>query len=133
MRVNVLDEWINSGEPKKVQAASYLLRDVPKSFVFIHVEFISNLIEQADKLGDDCYRAVSNDLFQSFAINEYSEILGETSTENDYITLRDRVTNIVEQLEFGSPSHQFYESILNEIKSNIKFWIALWEEMNHEI
>lgn len=126
--LKVLDEWINSGEPDKVQAASYLLRDVPKSFVFIHVEFISNLLEQAYELGDDCYQAVSNDLFQSFTINEYSGILGETFQKKEDLALQDRAANTAKQFILGSASHEFYEFLAKHAQDTIKFWEKRWEE-----
>jgi hypothetical protein len=128
--LKVLDEWINSGELEKVQAASCLLGDVPQSFVFTHIEFISNLIEQAYELGDDCYRAVSYTLAQSVTSGVRSGTLGQPFPED--AALKDRASNIAEQFILGSPSHQFYQSLARKAKASIQFWEKMWEEFDEQ-
>jgi Caspase domain len=128
--LKVLDEWINSQEPEQLLAASYLLRNAPKSFFIKHLEFVSNLLERADELGDACYQAVCDDLQKSFSMSEYFGILGEALSENENITLQKQIANIAEQFIVGTPSHKFYESLSKNIRESNKYWRKSWEEIN---
>ena len=59
----VLSEWIKSGDPTRIEAATALLRDAPAAFVFDHFDFVSNAISRAAAAGDECYEAVSSNLY----------------------------------------------------------------------
>src|SRR5581483_11734992 len=61
--LNVLAEWINSGDIKKLEAAAALLSEAPNSFVFTHTDYVVATLEQANKLGKSCLDRVSSWLF----------------------------------------------------------------------
>ncbi|PAX58296.1 hypothetical protein, partial [Brunnivagina elsteri] len=128
--LNVLDEWINSQETERLQAASYLLRNAPKSFVINHLKFVSNLLEKADEFGDACYETICYDLQESFSMSEYSGILGENSYENGDIALHIKVANIAEQFIRGTPSHKFYQSLSKNIKESNESLRKFLEEID---
>lgn len=60
--LKLLNEWINSSNGEKIKFASELIRKFPSGFIFGYLEFVSNLLEQADKGGYECYKAVSSNL-----------------------------------------------------------------------
>jgi hypothetical protein len=128
--LKVLDEWINSRELEKVQAASYLLCDAPKAFVFTNVEFVANLLEQAYDLGDDCYQTVTYDLSNSAINSATSDFRGGTPGQRfpEDIALQDKSAAIAARLVLGSPSHRFYDSLAKKAKASIQFWEKRWEE-----
>ena len=128
--LNVLDEWINSQKAERLQAASYLLRNSPKSFVINHLKFVSNLIEKADEFGDACYETVYYDLQESFSRSEHSGILGENLQENEDVALHLKVANIAEQFIQGTPSHKFYQSLSKNIKESNESLRKFWEEFD---
>ncbi|QYO62136.1 hypothetical protein [Leptolyngbya sp. 7M] len=85
--LRVLNEWINSEDAEKIRAASRLIREFHAGFIFGHLEFVSNLLEQAYKAGDECYEAVSSNLFGIAASGVKMGIPGQPFPED--VRLRD--------------------------------------------
>jgi hypothetical protein len=124
--LDVLSEWIDSGDRNKIEAVSCLLSDAPKAFIFQNVEFLSNLLEQAYDIGDDCYNTVSSDLFQSVTSGIRSGIPGQPFPED--IAIKEQSAAVARQLVAESPSQRFYESLAKDAQDSIKFWEKRWEE-----
>jgi hypothetical protein len=121
----VLNEWINSGESEKVQAVSLLLSAMPQSFAFTQVKFLTNLLEQADILGEQCYEIVSDNFFIALTTGSRGGTLGEPFQED--VTLRAQSLAIASQFLIGSPAHKFYSSLAKFAEANIERQIALGE------
>jgi hypothetical protein len=124
--LRVLEEWINSGDKEKIQAVSFLLREAPQEFFFTNIDFISNLLEQAYDLGDDCYQMVSSALYSSATFCVGFGIPGQPFPHD--VVLRDKSAAIAARLVVGSPSHRFYESLAQGAKASVQFWQKRWEE-----
>lgn len=124
--LDVLSEWIDSGDRNKIEAVSCLLRSAPKAFIFQNVEFSSNLLEQAYDIGDDCYDTVSSDLFQSLTSGIRSGIPGQPFPED--IAIKEQSAAVARQLVVESPSHRFYETLAKHAQNSIKLWENRWEE-----
>jgi hypothetical protein len=124
--LKVLEEWINSGDSEKIQVVSFLLSEAPQEFFFTNVEFISNLLEQAYDLEDDCYQMVSSVLYSSATFRVGFGIPGQPFPHD--VALRDKSAAIAAQLVVGSPSHRFYESLAQGAKASVQFWQKRWEE-----
>jgi hypothetical protein len=60
--LEVLDEWIESEDVKKIQGVGLPLKDAPPGFIFSHSEFVSRLIEKSYEVGEDCYFIVTSNL-----------------------------------------------------------------------
>jgi hypothetical protein len=125
--LKVLDEWINSRELEKVQAASYLLCDVPQSFVFTHIKFVSEILEQAYLLEDDCYRIVSNNLSYRIIMRARCGTLGEPYPED--IDLQANSLAVGKKFSKGTPARKFYESLAKYARANIEEDLSLEEEL----
>jgi hypothetical protein len=124
--LEVLSEWIDSGDRNKIETVSCLLSDAPKAFVFQNVEFVSNLLEQAYDIGDDCYNTVSCDLFQAVTSGSRSGTPGQPFPED--VAIKEQSAAVARQLVAESPSHRFYESLAKDAQGSIKFWEKRWEE-----
>ncbi len=124
--LDVLSEWIDSGDRNKIEAVSCLLSDAPKAFIFQNVEFLSNLLGQAYDIGDDCYNTVSWDLFQSVTSGIRSGIPGQPFPDD--VAIKEQSAAVARQLVAESPSHRFYESLAKDAQDSIKFWEKRWEE-----
>ena len=109
LSLSILGEWIDSGESEKVEIVSLLLREMPQTFAFTQVEFLTNLLEQADILGDQCYEIVSENLFCAAINASRGGIIEEPCQE--VVTSRDQSLAIASQLLIGSPAHKFYSSL----------------------
>lgn len=126
--LRVLEEWINSGDKEKIQAVSFLLSEAPQEFFFTNVEFVSNLLEQAYDLEDECYRMVSSVLYSSATFHVGFGIPGQPFPHD--VVLREQSTAIAARLVVGSPSHRFYDSLAKDAKGSIQFWEKRWEEFD---
>ncbi len=123
--VTVLDEWINSGDPAKIEAAASLLTEAPAGFVFDHFDFVSNALSRAAVAGDECCRSVSGHLYRC-AVEHGRERVGGGPFPQD-LTLRDKATAAVRRTQAGTQQHQFYDSLVRRAKGNIRDAQA-WDE-----
>jgi hypothetical protein len=124
--LEVLNEWVASGDRQKIETASCLVSDAPKAFVFTNVEFVANLLEQAYDLGDNCYQTVTYDLFNSATSGVRGGTPGQPFPED--IALQEKSAAVAAQFIVKSPSHRFYDSLAKDAKSCIQFWEKRWEE-----
>jgi energy-coupling factor transporter ATP-binding protein EcfA2 len=63
--LEVLDEWINSGECTKVRAAMILLEDTYLGFYLNNQTFVSNYLQRAKKCGADVFEEVEHAMLHS--------------------------------------------------------------------
>ena len=124
----VLGEWINSGDPIRIKAATALLRDAHASFVFDHFDFVSNAISRAVAVGEECYQAVSGQLY-ACAVNHARQRVGGGPFPQD-ITLRNKATEAMRRTQAGTALHRFYESLVGQAEENIRKAHARDEEMD---
>jgi hypothetical protein len=118
-----LNEWINSRELEKVLCVSSLLGSIPQSFVFTQVDFLSNFLEQADNIGDQCFEFVSRHLLNPIVNRVRGGTIGEPCKED--VILRDQSLAIASQFLIGSPAHKFYSRLAKDADFNIKRQIEL--------
>jgi hypothetical protein len=126
--LGVLGDWINSGDPTKIEAAAALLSDAHASFVFDHFDFVSNALSRAFTADEECYRAVSGHLY-ACAVYHGREQVGGGPFPQD-VTLRDRATEAVQKAQPGTPIHRFYDSLVRRAQENIREAQARDEEMD---
>ena len=125
----VLGDWIDSGDPTKIEAAAALLRDAHASFVFDHFDFVSNAISRAIAVGEECYQAVSRH-FYICAVYHGRQRVGGGPFPQD-VTLRDKATESMRNTQAGTPLHRFYESLVRCAVRNIQEEQAKEEEMDN--
>jgi hypothetical protein len=122
----VLGEWINSGDPTRIEAAIALLRDAHASFVFDHFDFVSNAISRAVGACEECYRAVSDHLYACAVYHGRQRVGGGPFPQD--VTLRAKATEAMRKTQAGTPLHRFYESLVRRAEWNIHEAQALEEE-----
>jgi len=124
--IELLNEWIQSGDGIKIRAASRLLDSFHSGLVFNRLDFVKNLLEQADLVCDECYEEVSSNLF-GITINRLcTGIPGEPFPED--IALRDEASEIAKQFFKGSPARKFFDSLVKYAESNIASQKIFYEE-----
>ena len=128
--LEVLDEWIESDDVKKIQGVGLLVTDAPSGFIFSHPEFVSRLIEKSYITGEDCYRTVTSNLSTSATCGVRSGISGQPMLED--VKLRDRAKELSQKFPRGSPTQRFYHSLWEHAKSSICDSLARDEEMFEE-
>lgn len=125
--LKVLEEWINSKDPDRVEAASLLLTDAPSDFIFTHQAFVSNLLERAYAAGEEGYRRVGSNLYKVAVSGVRSGAPGQPMPQD--VELRDRSRTIASTLPVGSPMRRFYDGLSKHAEASIKDDLARDEEL----
>jgi hypothetical protein len=111
-----------------IEAAAALLRDAPAAFVFDHFDFVMNAISRAVAAGEECYQAVSSQLYEC-AVYHGRECEGGGPFPQD-VTLRGKATEAMRKTQAGTPLHRFYESLVRRADDNIRQTHRRDEEMD---
>jgi hypothetical protein len=124
--LKLLDEWVNSNRVEEIISASELIREFPPGFIFGHLAFVSNLLEQAYNAGDECYEAVSSYLFSIATSGIKTGVPGQPFPVD--IQLRDQAAAIAEQSFKGTPVRKFFDSLVKYAKFAIDSQQIFYEE-----
>ena len=125
--INVLKEWSESGEKNKIVAVAYLLKDAPSGFVFSHPAFVSELLENAYKINDDCYRNVGSYLRCSAVSGTRTGSPGQPMPQD--VRLRDQAMELLNKYPAGSPTYKFYFYLVRHAENEIRDELARDEEL----
>ena len=125
--LDVLNEWINSGNEREIVAASELLRDAPSELVLEHFDFVANILDKAYKVGYDCYRKICGILFEATLRGGSTRAFGEPDPRD--IHLRDQANKILNELMMGSPEYRFYNLLKEHAENSINRDLKKDEEL----
>jgi len=125
--LDILSEWIDTGDAEKIEAVSLLLSESAPVFVFSHVDFVSNMLELAYAAGEECYKRVSGNLLRSSISETRSGIPGMPMPQD--VALKDQASATAPRFIVGSPTHRFYSSLVKYADASIKDQLARDEEM----
>lgn len=125
--LEVLSEWIATGDREKIKAVGALVKEAPSDFVFIHSNFVSNLLASAQAISDDCYEEVRYNVSNSALYGGKTGFAGQPNYEDQKI--RDRAQEFMEMYPVESPTWNFYKWLSEEAKKSIKSWLERDEEM----
>jgi transcriptional regulator with XRE-family HTH domain len=114
----VLEEWIMSEDQNQLEAAAALLSEAENAFVWENQQFVTNILERAQKYGSNCYQRVSSSLYGSVIQGGRSGIPGQPFPED--IIQRDRSFEIMSDLPPGSPAQRFYKMLYDEARIQIE-------------
>jgi hypothetical protein len=124
--IELLKEWIQTGDEVKIKAVSNLINRFYSGFIFCHFEFVRNLIERADRVSDRCYEAVSSNLFIIAVSGTRMGIQGEPFPKD--IALRDTASEKAKKFFKGSPIRKFLDSLVKRAEYNIEFQREIYGE-----
>jgi hypothetical protein len=125
--LKVLDEWINSGDPARIQLAARLVSHAQPEFTFKHVGFIANLLERAYAAHTDCYQDVACSLESSARSGARFGTPGQPRPQD--VALRDQALEVASQYDAGSPPYRFYTSLAESAEASIKSRLLRDEEL----
>lgn len=121
---SILQEWIESGDRVRIEAAADLLQEADWRFVFEHPDFVVNLLTRGAEYGEDCRRELSSALYRSVGTRGGTGTPGEPMPQD--VEARDRAASIAESLTEGSVERAFYEGVVTEASLAIKTQLA-WD------
>lgn len=113
----VLGEWIDSGDPTRIETAAALLRDAPETFVFEHFDFVSNTIARTVTVGEECYRVVSGHRFTCAVCHGRQRVGGGPFPQD--VVPRDEAAEAVRKTRAGTPLQRFYGSLAKRAEDNM--------------
>ena len=123
--LDLLDNWAGTSDPRRLQVAAHLLRDLPGDYMWELVDWVNDLLERAYALGDDCYKTVSAALHATVTSGVRSGEAGKPFPAD--IKQRDRSLSVAATLTVGSPAHRFYTSLVESAQASIR-----WTQEQHE-
>ena len=116
--MHLLNEWLMTPEPDKVEAVAFLLREAPPDFIFAHSEFVTKLLEIADSVSVECLASVSDHLRTPSVTQGRNGIRGQPFPQD--LLLRDRASDMVKKCLPGSPAKRFYSDLAEIAQRSIK-------------
>lgn len=125
--INILREWTESGDKNKIETVAYLLENAPTGFVFSHSGFVSELLENAYKINDGCYRNVSSCLYCSAVSGTRTGSAGQPMPQD--VTLKKQAMELLKKYPAGSPTYKFYFSLIRHAENAIRDQLARDEEL----
>ncbi len=108
--VDVLGEWLLSGNESKLRTAVALLADAPRYLIFDSIEQIAQSLECAERFGDDCLRSVASQLHNIATLGSKSGTPGQPFPED--IQVRNRCQEVLKQLPVESVIYRFINDVL---------------------
>ncbi len=115
--LKVLGEWLFSTDESKLVAASTLIGEAPKNFVWEKQQFVIKVLDHAQKFGTKCYKRVSSSLYRSVQQGLKSGKAGQPFPAD--IEQRDKSSEMMRKLPPGSPEYRFYKALYEDAKSEI--------------
>lgn len=125
--LDVLKEWTESGDKHKVESVAYLLKGASAEFVFSHSDFVSELLENAYRISTDCYLNVKSEIYCCAVSGTRSGSPGQPMPQD--VRLRDQAMEISKKFPMGSPSYQFYSSLIGHAEHRMRDQLARDEEL----
>lgn len=115
--LQALSPSLFSPDPATVRAASSLLTEAPRTFVFEHVPLVVRLLSHAHALGKEVQGNVGSDLWGSAIQGTRSGVPGQPFPED--LAMRDKSEEILKTLSKGSPAWEFYAGLKKQAETFI--------------
>lgn len=128
--IGVLDEWVNSGDIKKIQAVGLLVEGMPSEIIFSHADFISRLLERSFTTSIDCSRSVENNLILLAFSGGKSGVAGQPMPQDEKI--RNLSKDLSGKFPQGSVTQRFYIELARRAEASIRDCLARDEEIFEE-
>lgn len=128
--IEILNEWIDTGEKDKIVGIGILIQEAPTNFLFDNTEFVSKLIETSYNISEECH----SEVIKSLNYVEWSEgksgIFGEPYPTD--VKMRDLGEEYAKKYQKGSPTERFYYSLSKSARKSIENHMKWEEEMLDE-
>jgi hypothetical protein len=126
-----LMEWVVSGDHRKLEAATLLIQEAGRAFIFDNPAFVARVLLAARSAG----RVTEQRVLSSLHISGNGGVIGSDSTSPGQpfpkdVDRRDRATALAATLAVGSPERSFYDAVARGAQERIDRAIQEGEEMD---
>jgi hypothetical protein len=115
--LQALSPSLFSPDPATVRAASSLLAEAPRTFVFEQAPLVVRLLSHAHALGKEVQGNVGSDLWGSAIQGTRSGVPGQPFPED--LAMRDQSEEMLKTLPKGSPAWEFYAGLKKQAETFI--------------
>jgi hypothetical protein len=128
--IEVLREWVQSGDQEKIVGAAHLLHSWEHSIVFSVHDFVADLLDAADKLGPECLQRVRSELFGTAISGAHSGTPGQPAPRH----LSDKASAQALATQYASrPAvKDFYDTLVRHAEGSIERDLMRWEEVGDD-
>jgi hypothetical protein len=116
--LGLLSDMIRSGDPKRIQLASSLLRHGPRHFVLQHTAFVEEAIGIAELLDNRTQSTLMHGLHSSALYGSWCRSIG--TDDPDQVALRDGAAAIAERHPINSRVRSFYEYVAERAYKSVQ-------------
>jgi hypothetical protein len=116
--IAVLQEWADSDGRAKIEAVVMLLQAAEYDFAFEQTDFVTRLLESAERHGADCVDDVLDCFYTGAALSERRGVAGRPFPRD--IALRDRARSEIKIHAPGTPLHRLFTRVLRTAEKNIE-------------
>ncbi|MEI6621837.1 MAG: helix-turn-helix domain-containing protein [Actinomycetes bacterium] len=124
---DILAEVVAAPVPAQVITCGALVRSAPSSFAWTRVEWVVNLINAADRLGEACLNSVAGELHGAVISGMKTGSPGEPFPAD--IEQRDRAYEIAARHSAGTAPHRFYMNLARSAERVINDDMQ-WDELD---
>jgi hypothetical protein len=114
----LLNEWFESGDAAKIEAASTLLSETSHDFVFTHRAYVVRVLDRAWAVSEDCYNRVASNLVSPVISEMKSGSHGQAFPQDD--RHRDAAAAAMTELEPHGPGWRFFQRIREHAEGQIE-------------
>jgi hypothetical protein len=113
-----LNEWLNSNDPTKIEAALLLLDDVHPPFSFEHVDFVAAALRKAEAAGEECRRTARGVFSAGAILRERNRIIGQPPAT--VVRQLEQASAVLNHLQAGTPEYRFYEYVVQDAERTLE-------------
>ena len=128
--LDVLREWLQSGDAERIAAVAHLLRGFDHSIMFSADEFVADLLDAAAKAGRECLENARIALFATAVSGFHCSTPGQPAPR--YVSDKASAQQLVEKYSLRTEVREFYETLVRNAESSIERDILRWEEQGDE-
>lgn len=115
--LDVLMEWVNSGEKEKIGVVGVLIKELPDNFVFQNPQFVTDMLTAARPFGEKFLKATMYDLAGSAMYGSRQGVVGQPMPED--VALKENSIKMMEKYPKGSLEYEFYDILLKHANREI--------------
>lgn len=127
LSLEILLEWIHSGEKEKIGTVGTLLKEAPENFVFQNPNFVAEMLQAAEPYGEEFLREIRSDVVSSTVFRSKSGTPGQPMYED--VELKENSEQALQVYPEGSTLYKLYQSLSKHADKEIEDQLKRDEEL----
>lgn len=116
--IDVLMEWVRSGEKKKIEIVGILIKEVPDNFVFQNPQFVTDMLRAAEPFGEKFLKSTMYDLASPAMYGSKQGVVGQPMPQD--VALKENSLKMMDRYPKASLEYSFYELLAKHATKEIQ-------------